>query len=174
MRAIWGAPALVWVGGQGAALTPCGRWGQMWYTPVDRASQDSFRKCPAGCAVRSHQHAGLLQRSPDKHRLHHLPGNNGALWQPWPSLRHGPAWTNTRRRAVSAQAFKGSLGRLETRPELPLCPEQEVGAVLIPSAPGGGGAHRHHPWQTGEQPPAPHREQTHPRQGAAASAGSPP
>ena len=69
MRAIWGAPALVWVGGQGAALTPCGRWGQMWYTPVDRASQDSFRKCPAGCAVRSHQHAGLLQRSPDKHRL---------------------------------------------------------------------------------------------------------
>lgn len=27
---------------------------------------------------------------------------------------------------------------------------------------GGEGAHRHHPWQKGEQPPAPHREQTHP------------
>ena len=38
----------------------------MWCTPVDRACQDVFQKCPAGCAVRSHQHAGLLQRSPDK------------------------------------------------------------------------------------------------------------
>lgn len=104
----------------------------------------------------------------------HLPGNNGALWQLWPSLQHGPAWTNTRRRAVSAQVFKGSRGRLETWPKLPLWPEQEVGAVLIPST-----------WVEGEstgttlgkresspQPPIENKH-TH-AQEAAPSAGSPP
>lgn len=134
MRAIWGAPALVWVGGQGAGLTPCGRWGQMWYTPVDRASQNGFRKCPAGCAVRSHQHAGLLQRSPDKHRLQ---SPSRQQWCIVAAMAQPETWTclDKHQAACSISSGVQRLSRcLETRPKLPLWLEQEVGAVLIPSA----------------------------------------
>lgn len=174
MRAIWGAPALVWVGGQGAGLTPCGRWGQMWYTPVDRASQNGFRKCPAGCAVRSHQHAGLLQRSPDKHRLQ---SPSRQQWCIVAAMAQPETWTCLDKHQAACSISSG-VQRLSRAPGDPAQAATVAGAGSG-SCPytlslGGGGAHRHHPWQTGEQPPAPHREQTHPRQGAAASAGSSP